>query len=363
MNQPLVEFSISKFYEGFTLECEANFTSGVTALFGASGSGKTTLLNCIAGLITPDRGHISVAGETIFSHRQVNVAPERRGFGYVFQDLELFPHMNVGSNISYGYKLAPLMSRSIEPDFLIELLDLQRLVNRNVRNLSGGERQRVAIARALATSPKLLLLDEPLASLDVAFRGLIIRYLKRIRQELEIPMIYVSHSISEVIALAEDVLVLDRGEVVVQGAPPEAIFNSDIDVLPGSESLENILSGKIIKKLPDDGLTEIATGGMKLLAPALDLGSRDQVTVSIRAEDIILALEVPAQISAQNVIRGTVLKIDRIDSRVVVHIDAGSQLMVEVTPRAVTSLDLQKEKVVYLIIKSSSVRSWDSSQI
>ena len=209
MGEPVLSFKIVKRFSGFSLDCEATFESGITAIFGPSGSGKSTLLNCIAGLITPDAGEIEVSGKTVYSSSsRKNVSPEKRRFGYVFQESALFPHMNVQENIMYGYKLTPAHHRKIDPEQLAELFQLSSLMNRGVINLSGGERQRVALARALATSPSLMLLDEPLASLDGRFRGVIIEYLKRVWEELRTPMVYVSHSISEVMALAENTLAL-----------------------------------------------------------------------------------------------------------------------------------------------------------
>ena len=186
MTDNFLEFRVRKRFPGFEVDCSGAFGPGVTAIFGPSGAGKTTVLNCIAGMITPDEGEIMAGGRTLFSSAgRTVVPPERRRFGYVFQDAALFPHKSVEDNIGYGYALTPPDEREIELGHLIDMLGLAPLMSRSVKNLSGGERQRVAVARALATSPRLLLLDEPLASLDARYTGTIIAYLKRIARELD----------------------------------------------------------------------------------------------------------------------------------------------------------------------------------
>ena len=352
---PFLRFRIDKRFPDFSLECEAEFRTGITAVFGPSGSGKTTLLNCIAGLTTPDDGEIEVLGDTVYaSATRTKVPPEKRRFGYVFQDSALFPHMSVWKNISYGYKLTPVGRRTAEPEQLVELFQLSTLVDRGVADLSGGERQRVALARALATSPRLLLLDEPLASLDVAFTGVIIRYLKRIWQELRTPMIYVSHSMSEVMAVAEDVLVLASGKPVVQGSPSLVLAHPGVSALADYATLENLLEAEVMSP-EDDDLSTLKVGDVHLSASDTNAKRGDVVTISIRAGDIILALEVPSRISARNVLRGTVEELHTSQARVLVYVDLGTRLVVEITQQALRDLDLRPGQSVYLIIKSNSV--------
>ena len=352
----VASISIVKRFSEFTLECDVTLDAGVTAVFGPSGSGKTTLLNCIAGLTRPDSGEISVLGQRVFtSGAGRTIPPEKRRFGYVFQNSSLFPNMNVWKNILYGYKLTPTEQRATEPDQLVELFDLSGLVDRHVDTLSGGERQRVALARALATSPRLLLLDEPLASLDVSFKGLIIRYLNRAREELRTPMIYVSHSISEVVALAENMLVLSKGRQVAQGPPSDVLVHPNVGTMADYGTLENLLEGKIVERQPEQGLSTIDIGGVTLSAPDGEGQSGDLVTVSIRAGDVILALGVPSKISAQNILPGTVEEIHAEGPRVLAHVDVGVTMVVELTPRAVTDLALREGAQVYLIVKSNSV--------
>jgi len=352
----VLRFRVAKGYPGFALECEATFESGVTAVFGATGSGKTTLLNCIAGLTRPDEGSIELLGDTVYSSTaRVNKPPEKRRLGYVFQDSALFPHMNVRDNITYGYKLTPVESPKADLDQLVELFVLSDLMDRGVRALSGGERQRVALARALAASPRMLLLDEPLASLDVSFRGAIIRYLKRVWRELHVPMVYVSHSISEVLALAEDVLVLGGGRAVMQGWPSQALVNPRVTAIADYATLENLLDAEVVAPANADGLVALEVGTVTLTAPDVSTEVGESLTVSVPAGDIILALEVPSRISAQNIVPGTVSEVHTLETRVLVYVDIGTEVVVEITRGALRDLEIREGLQLYLVIKSTSI--------
>ena len=356
MTAPLLRFKVVKHFPGFSLECEGAFEPGVTAIFGPSGSGKTTLLNCIAGLVSPDSAEIEVAGRTVFSTAgRVNMPPERRRFGYVFQDGALFPHMSVADNVRYGFKLTPPTDRSVDVDHLIDLFGLGRLLDRSVTTLSGGELQRVALARALATSPRLLLLDEPLASLDGGFRGVIIEHLRRVRRELDTPMIYVSHSMSEVTALADETLVLAEGRQVVYGRTSQVMVHPQVYGLADYATLENLMEAEVLTNRNGDGLAELRIGEARVLAPEVHRRPGDVITVSIRAGDVILTLDVPGRISARNVIEAGIEQIHDVGSRVLVYTDMGARLIVEITPGALRDLDLREGQRVYLIIKTNSV--------
>ena len=235
-----LSFQIRKKYGDFLLDCRGEFGPGVTAVFGPSGSGKTTLLNCIAGMTSPDSGEVRVGGAPIYSSElRVDIAPEKRRFGYVFQHGALFPHMTVGSNVSYGFDLTPELERRFRPDDLAELLGITALMDRDVAGLSGGERQRVAIARALAVSPKLLLLDEPVSSLDARGRASILKYLRQVSDELQTPMVYVSHSLSDVLALAPRTFALDRGQGIAYGPTKDVMAHPSVARIADLGTLEN----------------------------------------------------------------------------------------------------------------------------
>ena len=362
MRDGVLEFEVTKRYRGFTLDCAAKFESGITAIFGPSGSGKTTLLNCIAGLVTPDEGEIHALGETLYSSRlHVDTPPERRRFGYVYQDSTLFPHMTVWENIRYGYRLTPRENRKIAPEQLVELFELNHLVDRGTAELSGGEAQRVALARALATSPRLLLLDEPIASLDVRFRGLILRYLKRVWRELGTPMLYVSHSISEAVALAENMLVMREGRRAAQGRPASVLAQSAVGAFDGGPSIENLVEAEVMRREPELGITRLRIGRIELAVPDMAAAPGDTVSLSIRAGDIIIALERPSKISARNLVTATVSEIHRVGSQVLVYTDVGESLIVEVTQAAAADLALAEGQEVFLILKSNSIMVHESS--
>lgn len=347
---------ITKKYGKFTLSCEAIFDQGITAVFGPSGSGKSTLLDSIAGLTTPDRGHIAAFGETLYSSSpRKNVSPEKRRFGYVFQDSALFPHMSVEDNVHYGYRLTPEERRTVELDQLIALFQLSSLLGRDVESLSGGETQRVALARALATSPRLLLLDEPLASLDAAFKGSIIRYLARIWKDLHIPMVYVSHSMSEVMALAHNVLVLSDGAVVVQGRPSHVLTHPNVTALADYATLENMIEAEIATPDDCDSATILQVGRTRLIAPASGHHPGTTVTFSLRSNDILLALEPPSNISARNILEATVQDIQISGSRVFVSVDIGAMLTVEITQNTLQTLHIESGQQLHVIIKSTSI--------
>ena len=359
-NGPVLSLDLQKSFSSFHLSVNADLPLGIAAVFGPSGSGKTTLLNCIAGLEQPDGGNIRLRGQTLFSKADdIDLAPEKRRVGYMFQQNLLFPHLSVEENIHFGYRLTPRPLRKVDPNHLVDLLELQPLIHRPIENLSGGEQQRVALARALAPSPNLLLLDEPLASLHVSIKGRILRYLKAIHRELAIPLLYVSHSISEVIALADLALVLDRGRQVALDKPLSLLGQSDAVPLIARESVENIFDLTVSEHLPESGITLASLGDTTLALPQIEAAIGQTVSVSIKASDVILASEPPRSISARNILEARVERVDSAGRSILVHAFMEQPWVAEITPDALANMSLQEGEKVFLVIKSSSISLLD----
>ena len=351
-----LKFSVRRAYKGFTLSCEGQFERGITAVFGPSGSGKTTLLDCLSGMLSPDRGEIRVGGSVVYSSTaRVDVPSEKRRFGYVFQHGALFPHMSVRGNIEYGYKLTPRPERQFDPDDLADLLAIRGLMERGVENLSGGERQRVALARALASSPRLLLMDEPLASLDAAHRGSILTHLKRISEQLRTPMVFVSHSLSEALALAPRMFALDGGRMVAYGNTPEVMAHPGVARIADYGTLENILRAQVLELDREDGTSRLAIGNVVLVGPPADSRPGEMVSVSIRSGDIILSLGVPPLTSARNAVPAVVREVRETEGRALVYLDMGEMIVAEVTPGSARQLNLKRGRDVHLVIKTNSI--------
>ena len=358
----ILTLQLSKSYSDFQMSISADFPSGIVAVLGPSGSGKTTLLNCLSGLTIPDTGEITLNGLTLFStSAKVNLPPEKRRIGYMFQDSLLFPHLTVQENIHYGYRLTPPRMRRINPSQLIELLELGPLMARRPESLSAGERQRAVLARALATSPKLLLLDEPLGSLHMGIKGRILRYLKAVDRELSIPMVYVSHSMSEVLALAHKALVIDRGRRVAFDEPRKVLSEPGVMPSMDAEALENLFDVEVMEHLPSSGISLAKMGETTLALPHLGGEVGRMVSIAIQASDIILASERPERISARNIIKAHIQQIHSLGHRVLVHVhpDGGRAWLTEITPDALTNLELKEGEGVYLVIKSSSITPLD----
>ena len=365
MADPFMTLRVQKQYQDFSLDVDLELATEITALFGPSGAGKSTCLNSIAGLVSPNVGEITLAGRTLFSSAgSLNLPPEHRRVGYLFQDALLFPHLSVRDNLLYGYRRTPPNRRRIQPETLIELLELAPLLERRPSTLSGGEAQRVALARALATSPELLLLDEPLASLDALLRGRVLRYLRSLHRELAIPMLYVSHSLSEVLALAQCVVVLSQGRVLAKGHPYQLLGQPPVQRLLELPSLENLLEVQVLAHRPDSGLTETRLATHTLWVPYVDRSVGTTLFVSLRAADILVARTALQGLSARNILPATLRAVDTLEGgtrqrTVLLTADVGAPLLVEVTPEACDNLGLEVDQQVYLIIKSSSIIALD----
>ena len=345
-----LDFEIKLHQGDFDLDVAGRFSDGITAIFGPSGAGKSTLLACLAGMTTPDSGYVRLGGETIFaSDEGVRRAPQSIRSVMVFQDGLLFPHMTVRDNVEYGYRLTPAADRVIEPEELCEFLGIDGMLDRYPSTLSGGERQRVALARGVATSPRLLLLDEPVASLDIRLRNEVVTYLKRVHERYGIPMIYVSHSLSDVMALAPNALVLEDGRV--------KSFGPVVDLVADVASLTRVDRGDIdnlfVGTVNDVGAINV--GEVEIVARSDGYETGDRVTVSISASDIVLALDSPGSISARNVLPGTVRRVEIGDYAAFAFVDAGAEFVVELTSDAVGALKIKPGAEVYVIFKTSSI--------
>lgn len=339
----------------FTLAAKFTAESGLTALFGRSGSGKTSLINVIAGLLQPERGRVAVEGQVLLDTATgVSVPPHRRRIGYVFQEARLFPHLTVRQNLLYGRWFTPQAARREKFDHVVDLLGLAHLVERRPAGLSGGEKQRVALGRALLTSPRLLLMDEPLASLDSARKDEILPYIERLRDEVRIPIIYVSHAVPEVARLATTVVLLSDGKVEAVG--PVAVVMSRLDLFPltGRYEAGAVLEGTVAAHDDAVQLTTLAAAVGPLRVPRLALPVGSPVRVRIRARDVMIAVQRPEGLSALNLLEGRVAEIAAGSGPIVeLRLDcSGETLLARITRQSVERLALAPGKPIYAVIKS-----------
>lgn len=239
----MIDLNVVRKQGQFTVEAEFNRrANGVTALFGPSGAGKTSIVNMVAGLLRPDKGRIIINGHCLFDSKgNINLPPEKRRIGYIFQDGRLMPHLSVRANLTYGMHLTPAAERFIHLDQVVDLLGIGHLLNRRPAGLSGGEKQRVAIGRALLTSPHLLLMDEPLASLDQARKHEVLPFIQRLCREFSLPVLYVSHSMAEILNLADYLVILEQGRVQAADTMQALMGRPDLSHLFGRDNFGSVL--------------------------------------------------------------------------------------------------------------------------
>jgi molybdate transport system ATP-binding protein len=328
-----------------------------TAVFGPSGAGKTTLLNLVAGLLRPEQGRICLEQEVLFSSAdRVDLAPEQRRIGYVFQDDLLFPHLTVRGNLRYGYERLGPGQRRFGFDRIVELLEIGPLLDRWPIHLSGGERQRVALGRALLASPRMLLLDEPLASLDQGLKSRIVPYLRHIRSDLGIPILYVSHSVAEILELTGQVIVLKQGKVVAHGDFFKVARHPEVLPLVEDHGFENILPVEILAVDPERGVCQVRHGQQELKIPYCDGPVGSRIFIGIRAEDIILCRQAPTGLSVRNALPGQVVEVSEVKGVGLVYVDVGKRLAVKITPEAIAELELKPGDPVTCLVKTHSIR-------
>jgi molybdate transport system ATP-binding protein len=344
-----------------TFQIDAEFScasDGIVALFGRSGAGKTSLINMLAGLSRPDSGRIEIAGVPLFdSRRGLDLPPERRRMGYVFQEGRLFPHMSVRANLSYGLRRAPLDERRIQLDQIVELLGLEALLERRPHDLSGGEKQRVALGRALLANPRLLLLDEPLAALDQARKDEILPFIERLRDELTIPIVYVSHAMPEIVRLADVMVLMSEGRVKAVGPLDELTSRLDLRPLTGRFEAGAVLAARVEGQDTDFALTKLSFAGGHLMVPQLDLPRGAELRLRIRARDVSLALTRPERTSILNALPCTVSDIGAEEGpQVDLRLDAGgAALWARITRRSLHDLGLAPGSQVYALIKAVAI--------
>lgn len=341
---------------GFALDVAFQAPGGVTALFGRSGSGKTTVINAVAGLLMPDEGRVALEGAVLLDTGVgVNLPCHRRGVGVVFQDARLFPHLTVRQNLLYGRWFARTAS-TVTLDRVVDLLGIGPLMPRRPGALSGGEKQRVAIGRAILSNPRLLALDEPLAALDEARKAEILPYLERLRDDLSLPILYVSHAMAEVARLANTVVLMESGRVTAAGPTAEVLSDPATAHGLGLREAGAILTARVAAQ-DGDGLTRltVAAGPLWLPRVAAPLGAT--LRVRILAQDVMLATVRPEGISALNILPATVRDIRMGDGPgALVRLDAGGEmLLARVTRRSAEALALAPGRAVFAVLKAVSV--------
>ncbi|KTR07420.1 molybdenum ABC transporter ATP-binding protein [Aureimonas ureilytica] len=354
-----LDVSVRQRLGAFQLDIAFRAEGGLTALFGRSGSGKTSLVNLVSGLTRPDEGRIAM-GDRVLADTKTGlfVPAHRRRIGYVFQDARLFPHLTVRQNLVFGRWFAPRAERSADFDGVVDLLGLSSLLARRPQRLSGGEKQRVAIGRALLANPRLLLMDEPLAALDEARKAEIIPYIERLGDEAGVPILYVSHSVSEVRRLASHLVVLANGRVVANGPAAGVMDRLDLFPLAADQEPGRELDAEVVSHDPSYGLTTVALAGARFHLPTVAAPIGSPLRLRIRARDVMIATRAPEGISALNVARGRIVSV-RPDgpSGMDLLLDcAGDEILARITRRSFDELGLHPGTKVYAVVKAVAFR-------
>ena len=341
----------------FTLDAAFRSDAPIVALFGRSGSGKSTIVNAIAGIVRPECGRIVINERTLFdSEKRIDLPPEHRRVGCVFQDALLFPHLDVRANLAYGERLTPPAERFVDRERILTLLGIAPLLDRRPANLSGGEKQRVAIGRALLASPRILLLDEPLASLDGARKAEILAYIELLRDELNLPMVYVSHAIEEVTRLADRVVVVADGRVAAEGDTAEVLSRHELAAAGRSEE-GVVIEARVASHDPRFELTTLAFADGELMVSNVDALPGEEVRVRIRARDVSLALDRPAHVSIQNILEARVVSLGGEYGAIVdVELRVGdTPLAARITRKAASELGIAPGVRVHALVKAVSI--------
>jgi len=338
---------------GFSLDVDVGWDERVAVVFGPSGSGKSTLFEIVLGLERCAGAHIRIGGSTFDDEAAGLYLPtECRDLGWVPQSPTLFPHLSVSENLDFGRARAADRDPAARKR-AIEVLEIGDLLGRSIDQLSGGEAQRVAIARALASGPSALLLDEPLAALDLPLRARVLPYLMRVRDQLDLPILYITHDPDEAQLIGDIIVVLDAGRIVASGAPRDVLWSRAVLPLSEALGLENVFEGGIRRE--HGSPTFVSNAGLQLVLP-VSLDGDTRVRIGLRAEDVVLAADRPGKISARNVLESRVIACDDRDGDVYVSLDAGEKLVAKVTAAAAAQLALAPGSTVYAIVKAQALR-------
>ena len=353
----MLEVAVQKRVANFTIATEFSVEQGITCLFGRSGAGKTTIMKMIAGLVRPDSGRISLSGTDVFdSQNDLNKPPHARQLGYIFQEPRLFPHLTIKQNLLFGRWLRRPKD-DINFDETVDLLGVAHLLSRRPVNLSGGEQQRVAIGRALLAGPKLLLMDEPLASLDNPRKQEILPYIERLQNQLDIPILYVTHALEEAARIASNIILLEEGRIAASGPMEQTLTRLDLRPLTGRFQAGTVIDANVARHLDSDALTELSFNGGALTVPIMPSPIGAAVRLRVFARDVIIALEPPRMISVRNCLKGTISAISVEEGAFAeLRINVGNvPFLARITRSAAKELSLAPGKSVYLLIKSIAI--------
>mgnify|MGYP002476029428 CR=1 FL=1 len=345
--------------DSFTLNTRFDAPDGVTVLFGRSGSGKTSVVKSIAGLLTPDSGRIVQGDRVLFdADARTNVPVHKRRLGYVFQDSRMFPHLTVRQNLEYARRVTG--RGVVRTEEVADLLGISHLLDRRTHGLSGGEGQRVAIGRAILSEPDMLLMDEPLASLDTQRKAEILPYLETLRRETGLSILYVTHNMAEVARLATHIVLMEDGQVVRSGAPETLLTDPDMVRVFGIRDAGAVLSAHVVAQ-PEDGVSELAVSGGRLFLPTIDAPVGADLRVRILAQDVILSKTRPEGLSALNILPVRVVAVRRGDGPgVIVQMQAGEDLLLaRITRRSADAMGIHEGTDCFAVMKSVAVAQTD----